>query len=114
MGTKITGKEYSLSQIFSKEFEYFIPTYQRPYAWTESETETLSGNSRISCDKYLNEPGDEFEQLDPTPRLHLRQKDQSFFNQYIQKVNIDELAAIDEETLPNESQKHIRSNSILM
>lgn len=41
MGSKITGKEYPLSKIFSEEFEYHIPKYQRPYAWTEEETETL-------------------------------------------------------------------------
>ena len=41
MGSKITGKEYSLNKIFSKEFDYYIPAYQRPYAWTEEETETL-------------------------------------------------------------------------
>lgn len=41
MGNKITGKEYQLSKIFSKEFNYYIPAYQRPYAWTEEETETL-------------------------------------------------------------------------
>lgn len=32
MGNKITGKEYQLSKIFSKEFNYYIPAYQRPYA----------------------------------------------------------------------------------
>ena len=41
MGSKITGKEYQLSKIFSKEFEYYIPAYQRPYAWTEEQTEKL-------------------------------------------------------------------------
>ena len=39
MGSKITGKEYPLSKIFSEEFDYYIPAYQRPYAWTEEETE---------------------------------------------------------------------------
>ncbi len=41
MGSKITGKEYPLSKIFSEEFDYHIPPYQRPYAWTEEEAETL-------------------------------------------------------------------------
>lgn len=41
MENKITGKEYSLSKIFSAEFEYHIPGYQRPYAWTEVETREL-------------------------------------------------------------------------
>ena len=41
MGSKITGKEYPLSKIFSKDFDYYVPSYQRPYAWTEEETGTL-------------------------------------------------------------------------
>lgn len=41
MSNKITGKEYSLSKIFSADFEYHIPGYQRPYAWTEEETGIL-------------------------------------------------------------------------
>lgn len=41
MSNKITGKEYPLSKIFSSDFEYHIPGYQRPYAWTEEETGVL-------------------------------------------------------------------------
>ena len=41
MSTKIKGAEYPLSKIFSSDFEYEIPSYQRPYSWTEEETETL-------------------------------------------------------------------------
>ena len=41
MSTKIKGTEYPLAKIFSSDFEYIIPAYQRPYAWTEEETETL-------------------------------------------------------------------------
>lgn len=39
--SKITGKEYPLSNIFSSEFEYYIPSYQRPYAWTTEQAEVL-------------------------------------------------------------------------
>ena len=38
---KILGKEYPLSKIFSSDFDYYIPPYQRPYAWTEEEAGTL-------------------------------------------------------------------------
>jgi len=41
MNNKITGKEYPLSKIFSKDFDYHIPSYQRPYSWDEGHTETL-------------------------------------------------------------------------
>ncbi len=41
MSNKITGKEYPLDKIFSSDFEYHIPVYQRPYAWTKDETGKL-------------------------------------------------------------------------
>ena len=41
MSSKITGKEYPLLKIFGSDFEYHIPAYQRPYAWTSEETGTL-------------------------------------------------------------------------
>lgn len=169
MSSKITGKEYQLSKIFSEEFDYYIPAYQRPYAWTEEETETLfddlwdffqteesdnyflgsivlikedekphadvidgqqrlttltiliaviasylTGDNRINCNKYLIEPGNDLEGLAPLPRLHLRQKDQSFFNKYIQNVKLSELIALDPESLANESQQLIRANCALL
>lgn len=41
MGKMISGAEYPLSEIFSSNFEYHIPQYQRPYAWTEEEASIL-------------------------------------------------------------------------
>ncbi len=38
---KISGHEYPLSKIFSEEFEFVIPSYQRPYAWTTDEAGEL-------------------------------------------------------------------------
>ena len=37
----ITGREYQLAKIFSSDFDYYIPPYQRPYAWGEEEAGTL-------------------------------------------------------------------------
>ncbi len=34
MSKKISGAEYNLDKIFSSDFEYVMPSYQRPYAWT--------------------------------------------------------------------------------
>ena len=41
MNNKITGHEYPLSKIFSSDFDFQIPPYQRPYAWTEVEASEL-------------------------------------------------------------------------
>lgn len=41
MSKKISGAEYPLSKIFSSEFAYVIPSYQRPYAWTVDEASEL-------------------------------------------------------------------------
>ncbi len=41
MANQITGKEYPLKEIFSKNFDFHMPGYQRPYAWTQNETEEL-------------------------------------------------------------------------
>lgn len=41
MSTKIKGAEYPLAKIFSSDFDYEIPSFQRPYAWTEEEAGVL-------------------------------------------------------------------------
>ena len=41
MSKKISGAEYPLSKIFSSDFHYVIPSYQRPYAWTVDEVSEL-------------------------------------------------------------------------
>ena len=41
MTKKISGAEYPLAKIFSSEFEYHIPSYQRPYAWTVDQASEL-------------------------------------------------------------------------
>lgn len=41
MSSIISGKEYPLAKIFSSDFEFKIPPYQRPYAWTENEVTDL-------------------------------------------------------------------------
>ena len=41
MSTKIKGAEYPLAKIFSSDFDYEIPSFQRPYAWTEEEAGAL-------------------------------------------------------------------------
>jgi len=41
MSKKISGAEYPLSKIFSSDFDYVVPAYQRPYAWTVDEASEL-------------------------------------------------------------------------
>lgn len=41
MSKKISGAEFSLSKIFSSDFDYEIPPYQRPYAWTTDQVSEL-------------------------------------------------------------------------
>ena len=38
---QIVGKEFYLKHIFGDGFTFFIPRYQRPYAWSTEETEEL-------------------------------------------------------------------------
>ncbi|ACB53412.1 hypothetical protein cce_4064 [Crocosphaera subtropica ATCC 51142] len=38
---KIDGAGYPIKEIFSDQFSFNIPNYQRPYAWTTEETERL-------------------------------------------------------------------------
>ena len=41
MDKQITGGELALRGIFSKDYFFEIPAYQRPYAWTTEEAGTL-------------------------------------------------------------------------
>ena len=167
--SKITGKEFQLMKIFSPDFDYHIPSYQRPYAWTDEQTgmlfddlwdfyqaeldddyflgsivlikeenepyadvidgqqrlttltiliaaiaERLTGTTRENCNKYLRDPGNELEGLSALPRLHLRDKDQPFFEKYVQDVKLQELEQLDPEALPDEAQRNIRANCLVL
>lgn len=37
----LTASEFDLSKVFSVDYQYEVPTYQRPYSWTVDETITL-------------------------------------------------------------------------
>ncbi|WP_336139946.1 DUF262 domain-containing protein [Acinetobacter ursingii] len=168
MSKKISGAEFPLAKIFSSDFEYVIPSYQRPYAWAidqaaelfddlfdfhSSELEegyflgsivlikeesspyaevidgqqrlttltillsvlaaTMQGSQRDTLCKYILEPGNEFEGLEPKPRLTLRERDKAFFLKYVQGLKFDELFLLDDKGLENESQLNIKRNSLL-
>lgn len=54
--SSIKGGEYPISKVFSSEFNYNIPSYQRPYAWTIQETGILFDDL---YDFYKNEDKEE-------------------------------------------------------
>jgi uncharacterized protein with ParB-like and HNH nuclease domain len=55
MSKKISGAEYPLSKIFSSEFEYVIPPYQRPYAWTVDQASELFDDLKAFYDAEIEE-----------------------------------------------------------
>lgn len=169
MSKKISGAEYPLSKIFSSDFDYVIPSYQRPYAWTEDESSELfddlyefytkepdegyflgsivlikgegnpysevidgqqrlttltillaaiasflEGEDRQTLCKYIMEPGNKYEELQPKPRLALRERDRGFFSNYVQDLKFGDLLALSQQSLKNESQNNIQKNSKLI
>ena len=54
--SNIKGGEYPLSKIFSSEFFYNIPSYQRPYSWTTDEAGKLFDDL---YDFYISENSEE-------------------------------------------------------
>lgn len=56
MSNKITGAEYPLAKIFSSDFDFVIPAYQRPYAWTDDQALELFDDLYSF---YLAEPEDD-------------------------------------------------------
>jgi hypothetical protein len=166
MSKKISGAEYPLAKIFSSDFEYMIPSYQRPYAWTVDQASELfddlyefyksepdegyflgsivlikqegiphaevidgqqrlttltillaalasrmTGSQKDTLANYIKEPGNEFENLEPKPRLTLRERDRRFFEQYVQALDFSGLNDLDPYSLANESQQNIQINS---
>ncbi len=41
MSTSLKAEEFRLEKIFSDDFVYSIPPYQRPYSWTEDQPSEL-------------------------------------------------------------------------
>ena len=74
----------------------------------------LPDSLKSTWNQYLIETGNQFINLTAKPRIQLRDRDQRFFNKYIQNIDLDGLDEQDEEMLPNESQKNIKINCRLL
>ena len=57
MSKNLSGADYPLSKIFSSDFEYVIPPYQRPYAWTIDQASELFEDLHSF---YQYEPDEEY------------------------------------------------------
>lgn len=169
MSKNLSGADYPLSKIFSSDFEYVIPPYQRPYAWTTDQTSELfedlhsfyqyepdeeyflgsivlikeenkphsevidgqqrlttltillavlssklQGDDRKALQQYILEPGNKFEGLESKPRLTVRSRDRTFFADYVQGLKFDDLFAMDEKAIENESRLNIKRNSQIL
>jgi hypothetical protein len=56
MTKKISGAEFAVAKIFSSDFDYVIPSYQRPYAWTTVQAGELFSDL---LDFYVKEDKDD-------------------------------------------------------
>lgn len=63
----------------------------------------LTGKARESCNALLQESGNILAGILARPRIHLRQRDQAFFNKYIQEVQIPSLISIAATALSTEA-----------
>ena len=53
MSVKIKGSESAIKDIFCEKYDFHIPPYQRPYAWTEEEAVTLF----TDLNDFINDEG---------------------------------------------------------
>lgn len=63
-GIKIEGAGYPIKKVFSDDFVFNIPNYQRPYAWTTEQTEQLLID-------LIDAIGDESTEIDRVPPYFL-------------------------------------------
>ena len=173
MAVTIRGAEYPIVKVFSDDFIFSIPGYQRPYAWTQKQAgellddllaalgednrpiselnpyflgsivlikgenpdaEVIDGQQRLTTltillaalkvlvpHDYANglklrlcQVGDPIAGLSDQYRISLRQRDDGFFKQYIQKDDgIKNLKNVDQTNLPD-SQRNIRDNALML
>jgi hypothetical protein len=164
---RLTANEFALIKVFCSDYQFSIPTYQRPYAWRsaqalqllddlegaltrdeedpyflgsivlvkqqdEAPSEVIDGQQRLTTltillavlrdrtadaelsaelGEMIREPGSKVQNLDPQPRLTLRQRDSEFFRVNVQAPStIGELVSKDAADLANDAQRAIKEN----
>ena len=169
--SSIKGGEYPLSKIFSSEFNYNIPSYQRPYSWTTQESgllfddlydfykneasdeyyflgsivlikqddipksDVIDGQQRLTTltillaviahnltdneekdefKSYINEKGIKSQGIKPKPRLKIRERDNDFFQKYIQELKINEVISLQPEAQNTEAKANIIKNTKIL
>lgn len=172
-GTKIQAAEYAVGDVFADAFQFTIPRYQRPYAWTTDQTgemfddllaasrakesiteadpyflgsivlvkaekiahaEVVDGQQRLttltillgmlrervsddfatSLNERIFQKGDPIRKTLNQPRLRLRDRDQGFFEKYIQeRAGGELLAGLAKDKLPD-SHLRLVENALLL
>jgi hypothetical protein len=170
---QIRGGEHPVGKIFSNDFVFSVPLYQRPYAWQREQAEELlddlltflgdtndpvsdlnpyflgsiviikedhkpeadvvDGQQRLTTltillsgirsllseddakglTQYLYEKGNPIEETPDRFRLTLRERDATFFRNYVQKESeIQKLRTLNPATL-KDSKRNIQQNAVL-
>lgn len=69
---------------------------------------------KIDMRDFIKAKGSTVRKIEAKPRLFLRERDENFFQYYIQDVHLDELNKIDPVSLDTEAKKHIQENCHLL
>ena len=171
---QIKGAEHPIGKIFSNDFVFKVPLYQRPYSWQREQAEELLddllafiGDSSLPIDElnpyflgsvvvikedhkpqadivdgqqrlttltillsairslssgveasaitvYIYEKGNPIEETPDRFRLTLRERDEQFFREHVQReAQIEGLRTLDAAGL-NDSQRSIKDNAVLL
>ena len=62
---EIRGEQYPIQKVFSDDFAFTVPSYQRPYAWTTEHAGELIDDLLV----FLGEGQEPVDELNPYARL---------------------------------------------
>ncbi|NQX23439.1 DUF262 domain-containing protein [Curtobacterium sp. VKM Ac-2852] len=168
---QLSAHEMSVSKIFSSDYQFQIPEYQRPYSWGGAQArqllddlsdalaretatepyflgslvliksddspfaEVIDGQQRLTTltillsvlralstgdfasalSALVIEPGNSLLDLEPKPRLRIRDRDAEFFQTRVQQASdLAGLMSTPDGALATDAQKNIRDNARLL